>query len=129
MCKPTMLIVDEEEGLTDLFSEFLMVNFNVNVIVQNHSNDVMYLLNNYPVDIIIQDIHVPGPDGFEVAKQIKKTGNNVIIFLMTDWKEESYYFKSADVGANFMPKPIGFKILQNRLTEIFEQNRLDYKKK
>ncbi len=129
MNKPTMLIVDDEKGLTDMFFEFLTANFNVNVIVQNHSNDVIDLINNQHVDILIQDIQVPGPDGFEVVKQIKKTGNNVIIFLITAWKEDAYYFKSAELGANYLPKPIGLRFLKNTLTEIFEKHGFDYKKK
>ena len=129
MNKPTMLIVDDEEGLTDLFSEFLTGHFNVNVIVQNHSNNVINLINNQPVDILIQDINVPGPDGCEVVKQIKKTGKHVIIFLMTAWKEDAYYLKSADLGANYLPKPVGFRVLQNTLTEIFKKHGFDYRKK
>jgi CheY-like chemotaxis protein len=129
MGKPTILIVDDEKSFTDKLAEFLNIPFDCNVIVQNHSNDVMDTVKNQHVDILFQDIHVPGPDGFEVVKQIKKSGIDIIIFIITSWKEDAYYLKSSDLGVNYLPKPIGFKLLQNTLTEIFEKHGFDYKKK
>ena len=48
---------------------------------------------------------------------------------MTAWKEDAYYLKSADLGANYLPKPVGFRVLQNTLTEIFKKHGFDYRKK
>ena len=127
--KPTIVIVDDEKSLTDDFANLLTASFNCNVIVHNHSDDVIDLIKNEQVHILFQDIHVPGPDGFEIIKQIKKIGKDIEIFMITSWKEAAYPLKCADLKVTYLPKPISYKILLVTLTEIFEKKNLDYKKK
>src|ERR1039458_3222405 len=129
MPKPKILIVDDDKDFTDKLEEFLHIPFDCDVIVRNQSNGVVYVVKDDHVDVLIQDIHVPGPDGFEVAKRLKDLGINIEVFLVTSWKEDAYNAKSADLGAHFLPKPIDYKMFQKRLTEFFEQKGFDYKKK
>lgn len=129
MAKPTILIVDDEKQYADNFAEFLNLSFDCNVLKLQDSTEVEDLLEKQPVHVIFQDIHIPGPDGFEVVKRIKEKGRNMVIYIITSWKEDAYYVKCADLGVKYLHKSAGFKLLTPELVEIFDKIGLEYKKK
>ena len=130
MAKPIILIVDDDKAFTDKFVEFLNISFDCTVIVRNSSDRVAYVVKDEKVDVLFQDIHLPGPGGFEIVKRLKELKlDDVKVFLITSWKEGAYIKKSADLGVEYLPKPISFKLLQQTLGELFDKKGFDYKKK
>lgn len=130
MAKPTILIVDDDKAFTDKFVEFLNIAFDCTVIVRNDSNGAAYVVKDEHVDILFQDIHVPGPDGFEIVKILKEFKLDAVkVFIITSWKEDAYIKKCAELGVEYLPKPIGYKLLQKSLVDIFDKKGLEYKKK
>ncbi|SDB90708.1 response regulator [Williamwhitmania taraxaci] len=68
--------------------------------------------NSYPLpNIILLDLKMPGIDGFEVLRRIKKTDGikRIPVIILTSSKEEGDRAMSYDHGANsYLVKPVSF---------------------
>ena len=127
--KPTFMIVEDEKSIAVDTANRLKLCFDCDVIVETTGDNVIDMLKSKPVHFLLQDIHVPGPSGFELIKQIKKLGFKLEIYVITSWDEDSYYKKCDEVGVVYIAKPIDFKILIPDLTEKLKKSGLDYLKK
>ena len=75
-----ILVVDDDDGIRNLLKDFL---FNNNYIVSTAENgdQAKKKLEYFKFDIIILDVMMPGKDGYELTKEIKKKINVPIILL------------------------------------------------
>lgn len=78
----------------------------------------------YPLpDLILLDLKLPGIDGFEVLKQIKKTDNlkRIPVVILTSSKEDGNRTLSYDLGTNsYLVKPVSFENFLHVIKEIGE---------
>lgn len=77
-------------------------------------------------DILFLDIQMPGKDGMEIARELRKEGNNVIIIFVTAIEE--YVFQAFDVGAfHFLVKPFDYtKLREVLISAVEELNNREY---
>lgn len=123
MTKPaTILLVDHKRldiGRTlDAFRDARLAN-NIRVITSGEEA-IDYLFGNgifsdrksNPLpDLILLDLKMPGIDGFEVLKQLKKDEklSRIPIIVLTSTREEGERVISYDLGANsYLVKPVSF---------------------
>lgn len=133
MIKPTILLVDDDKKLTDIFVDFLFKNFNADVILKEHAKGAIEVLDQQRVDVLFQDIHLPsGPNGLEVVRHVNKIGKakDILIYIISKWdKNESYEMQLLDLDVKYMPKPISFLTIKSLLEKAFEsKGGFDYKK-
>jgi response regulator RpfG family c-di-GMP phosphodiesterase len=132
MKKPTVLIVDDEKKFTDTFAQFLSERFNVNVLVRKNAREGIEVLDQQRVDVLFQDMIMPGPGGEMVINHIKdlKRLNDMIVFIISGWNEDRHTLKFESLDVKYIPKPISLITTQNVLIEEFETcGGFDYKKK
>jgi len=132
MKKPTILIVDDEKDFSSTLVEFLSERFNANVLVRENAMEAIEVLNQVQVDVLFQDMIMPGPSGEQVIDHIKnlKRINEMIVFIISKWNDEAYTFKFENLGVKYIPKPISLITTQKVLIEEFEIcGGFDYKKK
>lgn len=77
--------------------------------------------SKYPLpSLILLDLKMPGIDGFEVLRQIKRTEilKRIPVIILTSSKEEGDLALSYDMGANsYLVKPVNF----NGFIEVVRQ--------
>ena len=132
MRKPTVLIVDDEKKFTDTFAQFLSERFNVDVLVRKNAMEGIEVLNNQRVDVLFQDMVLPGPGGEQVINHIKnlKRINDMIVFIISKWNEDRHTLQFENMDVKYIPKPISLITTQKVLIEEFETcGGFDYKKK
>jgi CheY-like chemotaxis protein len=132
MKKPTVLIVDDEKKFTDTFAEFLSERFNVDVLVRKSALEAIQVLDQQRVDVLFQDMVMPGPGGEKVIDHIKarKRINEMIVFIISKWNEDRHTLKFENFDVKYIPKPISLITTQKVLAEEFETcGGFDYKKK
>ena len=74
-------------------------------------------------DLILLDLKMPGIDGFEVLKQLKKTEKlkRIPVVVLTSSKEEGNRALSFNLGANsYLVKPVSFDGFLHIVKEIGE---------
>jgi DNA-binding response OmpR family regulator len=77
----TVLIVDDEENLADLFAIWLQEQFEVHVAYSG--KDALQLFAEQPIDIVILDRRMPGLSGTEVLQSIRERGHAQQVIMVT----------------------------------------------
>ncbi len=77
----TVLIVDDEENLADLFGIWLQEQFEVHVAYSG--KDALELFAEQPIDIVILDRRMPGLSGTEVLRSIRERSDAQQVIMVT----------------------------------------------
>ena len=117
-----ILVVDDDDGIRNLLKDYL---FNNNYIVSTAENgdQAKKKLEYFKFDIIILDVMMPGKDGYELTKEIKKN-INVPVILLTAKGEVENRIKGLEFGANdYLGKPFEPKELLLRIKNIIANRK------
>lgn len=103
MCK--ILLVDDEPLMLRLL-ELYLIPYGYSCVSMPSGDKAIDYLKKEQVDLIIMDIMMPGIDGWETTKEIRKF-SNIPIIMLTARDEGVDFIKSIDSGANgHVSKPI-----------------------
>ena len=127
--KNHILIVDDDDRIRNLLKDYLSEN---NYIVSTAENaaQAKKKLEYLKFDIIILDVMMPGQNGYELTKEVKKKINVPIILLTAKGEVESR-IKGLELGADdYIGKPFEPKELLLRIKNIINKNiKIDLKSK
>ena len=97
-------ICDDEKNIRELIGNKVIAQYPEVEIVFYPSGEEL-LLSDKHIDILFLDIQMPGRNGMETARELRKKDKNVILVFVT--AVEEYVFQAFDVGAfNYIVKPI-----------------------
>ena len=124
-----ILIVDDDNGIRNLLKDYLTQNRYV-VSTAENANQAKEKLNYLKFDIIILDVMMPGQNGYELTKEIKRK-IKVPIILLTAKGEVENRIKGLELGADdYLGKPFEPKELLLRIKNIISKNnKIDLKSK
>lgn len=109
-----VLLVDDEPNILD-FLEMGLVNEGFEVATAQDGMTAVTLVKQFMPQIVILDVMMPGMDGFEVCRMLKKT-ENVAIIMLTAKEEVEDRVKGLKLGADdYMVKPFSFEELLARI--------------
>ena len=118
--KNHILIVDDDDRIRNLLKDYLSEN---NYIVSTAENAIQAKekLNFLKFDIMILDVMMPGQDGYELTKEIKKN-IRIPIILLTAKGEVENRIKGLELGADdYLGKPFEPKELLLRIKNIIDK--------
>jgi DNA-binding response OmpR family regulator len=75
-----VLIIDDDRKHSDLLQAYFK-RFGINLLCAFEAEDGFRKLNREDPDLILLDVMLPGKDGFEICREIRKTSNIPIIML------------------------------------------------
>jgi DNA-binding response OmpR family regulator len=78
--KRTVLIVDDDQTIVELMRDFLE-DEGFGVIEAFNADMALDILSQTKVDCILLDIMMPGQNGFELCRQIRRTNDTPLLFL------------------------------------------------
>ena len=116
-----ILIVDDDDRIRSLLKDYLSSK---NYIVSSAENadEAKKKIEYLKYDIIILDVMMPGQDGYELTKEIKKK-LKVPIILLTAKGEVENRIKGLELGADdYVGKPFEPKELLLRIKNIIKNN-------
>lgn len=93
------MIADDHPLYTEGLKNFLSEDFEITGIVEDGEKAVEEALNKRP-DVILMDIKMPGIDGIEATRLIKKRLPEVKIIILTSFEEEDSLIKAIKAGAS-----------------------------
>lgn len=97
-------ICDDEKNIRELIGSKVTAQYPEAEIIFYQSGEEV-LLSDKHIDILFLDIQMPGRNGVETARELRKKGNKVILIFVT--AAEEYVFQAFDVGAfHYIVKPI-----------------------
>lgn len=116
-----ILIVDDDDRIRNLLKDFLSDNHYI-VSTAENAMQAKERLEYIKFDIIILDVMMPGQDGYDLTKEIKKKFN-IPIILLTAKGEVENRIKGLELGADdYIGKPFEPKELLLRIKNIIKNN-------
>lgn len=124
--KLKILIVDDNQVNLTLL-EKLLVNEDAHIFLTYSGSQAIELVSENDFALILLDVQMPGMDGYETAREIKKNPNGKlvpIIFLTAIYKDPEYARMGYDAGAvDFLTQPIDPPTLRSKVGVFLELKR------
>ncbi len=118
--KNHILVVDDDDRIRNLLKDYLSEN-NYIVSTAENANQAKEKLQYLKFEIIILDVMMPGQDGYELTRDIKKQ-SKIPVILLTAKGEVENRIKGLELGADdYIGKPFEPKELLLRIKNITDK--------
>jgi len=127
MPKERILVVDDEEDILELV-RFNLSKEGYQAICAETGERAVEMARSEIPDLIVLDLMLPGMDGLEVTKFLKKDPEtqHIPIVMLTAKGEESDVVTGLELGADdYVTKPFSPKILLARVKAVLRRNLED----
>jgi two-component system phosphate regulon response regulator OmpR len=115
-----VLIIDDDEKLQKLLKEYLEDNGFI-VLARLDGSDILRSIQMESPEIIILDIMLPGKDGLEVLKDIRRE-YSIPVVMLTAKGEDTDRIVGLELGADdYLPKPFNPRELLARIKAILRR--------
>ena len=119
---PHILIVDDDNRIRELIKQYLKDKDFITSTAQD-AESAKKLIEQFKFDLIVLDVMMPGQDGFELTKEIKKK-LSIPIILLTAKGEVENRIQGLELGADdYLGKPFDPKELLLRIKNIISKNK------
>jgi len=124
-----VLLIDDEPWILkdmELLIDWEKLDFEV-VAKITDSEQAIYMIKEKCPDLIICDIRMPGLNGIELMKMVKKRFNDIFVVFVSAYSEFNYAKQAIEMGAfDYILKPTDENELSNTVQRI--RSKLDKKK-
>ncbi len=118
-----IVVVDDEPANLALMEAVLQKGGFTNVLMTGESEEVVSLCARHPPDLLLLDLHMPAPDGFEVLELLRPWIEGrwfPILVLTADVTPEAKY-RALSMGAkDFLTKPLDPTEVLLRIENLLE---------
>jgi DNA-binding response OmpR family regulator len=117
-----ILIVEDEPGIAlALEDDMRREGYQTDVVSDGNTAARRALSPEF--DLILLDVMLPGKDGFEVCREIRRAGVRTPILLLTARTQESEKVLGLELGADdYVTKPYGARELRARVKALLRRN-------
>ena len=116
-----ILVVDDDNRIRELIKEYLNESGFI-ISTGNSAEEAKTRLEYFKFDLIVLDVMMPGQNGFELTKEIKKY-SSVPIILLTAKSEVESRIEGLELGADdYLGKPFEPKELLLRIKNIIKKS-------
>ena len=120
--KTHILVVDDDNRIRSLLKEFLNENDYI-VSTSKDAEDAKIKITHFKFDLLVLDVMMPGQNGYDLTKEIKKN-ISIPIILLTAKGEVENRIKGLELGADdYISKPFEPKELLLRIKNIINKNK------
>lgn len=110
-----ILIIEDEDRIASFIKSGLE-SHGYQVDVVNDGVEALHWAKYSSPDLILLDIGLPGKSGIEILNELRGTGNNVPVIILTARDSVSDRVSGLELGANdYMSKPFAFEELLVRI--------------
>lgn len=116
-----LLIVDDDAEIRQLLGQFLN-KYGYEVVLAHNGSTMLEALAKAAIDLVILDIMMPGEDGFELCRRVRKT-SHVPILMLSAVGEETDRIVGLEIGADdYLSKPFNPRELLARIRAILRRS-------
>jgi len=117
--KTRVLLVDDEEQFVDALSERLALR-DYEITTSLNGEDALEKIRQYNYDVVILDVAMPGTDGIEVLREIKKLKPLTEVIMLTGHGAVETAIEGMKLGAfDFLMKPCDTEELDIKIKKAF----------
>jgi len=120
--KPVILIVDDQPQNIELLEAYL-AGQDYEIITAANGEEALEKLSGNQIDLILLDVMMPGIDGFEVTRRVRKDNTHRLlpIIMVTALRETEDRVKGIEAGCDdFISKPVDKMELLARVRSLLK---------
>lgn len=119
-----VLVVDDEQDFLKLIQRRLGKR-NVDVVTAPGGREALELLREQPVDVVVLDVRMPGMNGIETLKEIRKRYRGTEVIMLTGHGSMQSGIEGISHGAyDYILKPFSIDDLLERIRAAHEHAQL-----
>jgi DNA-binding response OmpR family regulator len=119
-----VLVVDDEPGVRDV-AQMYLAREGFRVVLAADGPDALAAVEREPPDLIILDLMLPGLDGFEVCRRLRRA-SDVPIIMLTARDEDVDVIVGLELGADdYITKPFNPRELVARARAVLRRTAAD----
>lgn len=122
---PKVLLVDDNPDILAYLGPRLSSRYNV--MATESSKEALEWIKSKKIDLIISDVMMPEPDGFELCRFVKESSdwNHIPVILLTARVSEESRIEGLEHGADdYISKPFSASELLARIENLIELRRM-----
>lgn len=122
----TILVVDDMQANIDLLKRLLEPEGYL-VLTAHDGASAIAATERYQPDLVLLDIMIPPPSGFDVCQTIKQnvSTRHIVVILITGLQHPENRLRGRSVGADdFITKPFDLEDVRTRVRKFFDYGRL-----
>src|SRR5579863_4581243 len=120
----TVLIVDDEQSIR-VSLRTILSNIGFEIVEAARGEEALSLIRTAQFDAVLLDINMPGLDGVEVCRLMRKESSRLQIVMLTVQGSEDRKVEALDAGADdYITKPFQLRELIARLRAAVRRNTL-----
>lgn len=117
---PRVMIVEDDERLATLTSDYLSAN-GLSVTVVSNGNEAIRRIPAEQPDIVVLDLMLPGADGLTVCREVRRQYRNPILML-TARTDDMDQILGLEMGADdYVAKPVKPRLLLARVRALLRR--------
>ena len=120
-----VLLVEDDKQIREVIGDYFGRREKIALDFAEDGNAGLSKILNESYDLIVLDIMMPGLDGFELCKIIRKRSDVPVVFLTGKVREEDVLY-GYELGADdYIVKPFSLAILYSKLLALLERSTQD----
>jgi len=122
---PRILVVEDEENIAlGLRGDLELEGYEVTVI--DDGIEALKRAQSETYELILLDVMLPGKDGYEICRELRKNGSSVPIILVTAKTQEAEVILGLELGADdYITKPFSPMELRARIRAVLRRSHGD----
>ena len=122
-----LLVDDEADFLKTLIKR--LKKREVNAEGAKNGEEALMILDRNPVDVVVLDVRMPGMDGIEVLREIKKCYPLIEVIMLTGHASMEVAIEGMEIGAfDYLMKPVDIDELVYKLQDAYKKKLIQEKK-
>lgn len=110
-----VLLVDDEEEFVETLAERMRIR-GMDVSTSNSGANALQLVDDEDFDVVVLDLKMPGVDGIEALKRIKRRRPDIQVVLLTGHATVEKGVEAIKEGAlEFLEKPVDLRSLTDAI--------------
>ena len=120
----SVLLVDDEKDFLDPLVERMKLR-RLNVHGVYNGLDALALLDKKSIDVVVLDVRIPGMDGIETLREIKKRHPLIEVIMLTGHANVGVAIQGMELGAfDYLLKPIEIDQLLYKIQDAYNKKSL-----
>ena len=127
MARERILVVDDEEDILELV-KYNLTKENFHVTCATSGEEALQKLKKETYDIILLDLMLPGRDGLDTCRVLKKNPetSHIPVVMITAKTEDTDVVLGLELGADdYVTKPFSPRVLLARIKAILRRNQTE----
>ena len=120
-----VLLVDDEEEFVKALAERLKMRDLRSDTVLDGEEALSFVQDQEP-DVMVLDLKMPGIDGMEVLRQVRKAYPNIQVIILTGHGTEKHEEEAKRLGAfDYLEKPVNLDVLVKKMKAAYRRKLED----